>query len=155
LQKVKAIRARKREVPRMGSFRSHRHIAAPADRLWALIGDSLAVPTWFSSIAECAVEGDVRTCKLVRGGEVRERIVTQDNELRRFQYSIIAGIPVSSHLGTIDVLAIDPGSSIVVYSTEVQPDAVGAHIGSAVERALDKLVQLFESDAQGRGGTTS
>jgi hypothetical protein len=130
----------------MVSLRSHRQIAAPAARVWAVVGDSEAIPTWFHSIAECTIAADVRTCRLARGGVVRERIVTHDDLLRRFQYSIVEGIPVTSHLGTIDVLPIGTGASLVVYSTDAQPDAVGSQIGVAVERALDDLVSLFEDD---------
>jgi uncharacterized membrane protein len=130
----------------MVSLRSHRKIAAPVDRIWSFVGDSEALPTWFRSIASCAVSGDLRVCQLARGGEVRERIVTRDEQLRRFQYSITEGIPVTSHLGSIDVLDVGPGASVVVYSTDAEPDTVGAQIGAAVERALDDLVALFETD---------
>jgi uncharacterized membrane protein len=131
------------------SLRSHREVEASADRVWALVSDPEALPTWFHSIATCTVAEDVRSCALVRGGEVRERIVTQDDELMRFQYSIIEGIPVTSHLGTIDVIGLSPTTSLVVYSTDAEPPAVGTQIGTAVEQALDDLVLVFDAGSRG------
>jgi carbon monoxide dehydrogenase subunit G len=129
----------------MASTRSHRQIEAPADEVWRLIRDPDSLPSWFQSIAACVVAGDVRTCTLVRGGEVRERIVTCDDELRRFQYTITDGMPVTDHLATIDVIAVGAGSSIVIYSTEVSPDRLGAQIGSSVDAALSDLQSLAEA----------
>jgi hypothetical protein len=133
----------------MASTRSHRQIEAPAGEVWSLIRDPNSLPSWFKSIAECVVADTLRTCTLVRGGEVRERIVTCDDELRRFQYTITDGIPVTSHLATIDVIALGARSSIVIYSTDVLPDALGAQIGPSVDAALSDLKSLAETGATG------
>ncbi|MCW2830449.1 MAG: hypothetical protein JWP31_1141 [Aeromicrobium sp.] len=130
----------------MASRRSFRQISAPAPSAWRLVTDPDALPSWFTSVESCIVDGDTRVCQLARGGEVRERIVTSDDDLRRFQYSIAEGIPVSSHLATIDVLDLDGSSCVVVYGTDVTPDAAGAHIDRAVEQALDDMKAVLERD---------
>ena len=84
----------------------------------------------------CVLDGDV---------PLDEEIVTNDGELRRFQYRIVGGgVPVTSHLGTVDVIDQD-GSSLVVYSTEVTPDEVAGTLGPAIEDGLRGLKSYCES----------
>jgi hypothetical protein len=49
---------------------------------------------------------------------------------------------VTHHRATVDVIALGAGSSVIVYSTEVQPAEVGDHIGSSVDSAMDDLRSL-------------
>jgi uncharacterized protein YndB with AHSA1/START domain len=126
------------------SLRSHRRIGVPADRAWAVLREPTGVADWFPSIAECTVDGDIRTCWLSRGGSVRERVVTVDDELRRFQYSILEGLPVTTHLATVDVLEVAPGECLVVYSTEATPDSTAGGLGRAVESGVDALKSYLE-----------
>jgi hypothetical protein len=137
----------------MVSRRSHRRIEVPADRAWALLSDSALVPTWFQSIKGCVVTGDRRVCRLAGGATVTEQILTCDDELRRFQYSIAEGIPVDTHRATIDVIALDEGVCVVVYSTDVTPDRFGAPMGDAVEEALDAVKALLEEREAFVGGS--
>ena len=62
-----------------------------------------------------------------------------------FQYRIVGGgVPVESHLGTVDV-AEDDGASFVLYSTEVSPDEVADTLGPAIEDGLRGLKSCCES----------
>ncbi|MFF8882800.1 SRPBCC family protein [Streptomyces flaveolus] len=44
-----------------------------------------------------------------------------------------------NHLGTVDVLEIDEGRSMVVYSTEIEPDGLASAFGPAISEAMQGL----------------
>ena len=79
---------------------------------------------------------------------ITEEIVTVDDDLRRFQYSITEmPIPVEYHLSTIDVLE-DGDGTLIVYGVDVQPDMLEGHPrphdrrrGRGDEEALRGLTQ--------------
>jgi uncharacterized membrane protein len=128
----------------MTSLRSTVTIEASADDVWAVVASSDELPSWFASVDSCSVEGDMRLCTLKRGGRVLERVVNVDDALRRFQYSVVEGLPVSNHLGTIDVIETGARQCLVVYSTEAEPDPVAVGISQAVAGALADLKVLVE-----------
>jgi hypothetical protein len=87
----------------------------------------------------------VRSVTTSRGATVDEEVVTNDQDLRRFQYRIVPGVvPVESHLGTIDVIEHGP-ESIVVYSTEVTPDSFGSTMQATIAAATKALKEHLET----------
>ena len=129
----------------MATLRTHLTIDRSADEVLAVVSDAANISAWFPAVLTSATDGDKRHCE--REGEISldEEIVTSDAELRRFQYRIVGGaVPVSSHLGTVDVLD-QGGSSLVIYSTEVTPDEVAAALGPAIEDGLRGLKDYCES----------
>ncbi|MGB3230952.1 MAG: SRPBCC family protein [Mycobacterium sp.] len=100
---------------------------------------------WFPSVQTSEAAGGERHCVLAGGAPLDEEIVTSDDELCRFQYRIVGGgLPVAFHLGTIDVL--DQGDrSLVIYSTEIDPDEVAGTLGPAIEDGLRGLKMYCES----------
>ena len=98
-------------------------------------------------IQSSSVDSGKRHCDLDGDIPLDEEIVTNDAEMRRFQYRIVGGgVPVSSHLGTVDVLD-QGGSSLVIYSTEVTPDEVADTLGPAIEDGLRGLKTYCESQS--------
>jgi hypothetical protein len=66
--------------------------------------------------------------------------------LRRFQYRIVGGgVTADSHLGAIDVLALDDGRSLVVYSTEITPDELAGTMGPAIEGGVRGLKEYCKT----------
>ena len=128
----------------MASLRSHTRIARPADEVWKVVSDVAGIAAWFPGIEEATVVNGVRTCTIAGGITLVEDVVTVDDELRRFQYRITDGMPVESHLGTVDVIE-DGDGSFVVYSTEVTPDSLAGLMGPAVEGGVQGLKALLES----------
>lgn len=126
----------------MGSVRRHAILAASASDVWAFIGRPEALHEWFPT-ASTRVEGDKRWVTLPSGIVFEEQIVLVDNDLRRFQYSIIGNPLVTQHLGTIDVIAITDASCIVVYSTNIEPEVLGLAIGAAAGDGLRMLQEKF------------
>jgi len=126
----------------VGSVRRHAILAASAADVWAFIGRPEALHEWFPTTST-RVEGDKRWVTLPSGIVFEEQIVLVDNDLRRFQYSIIGNPLVTQHLGTIDVIAITEASCIVVYSTNIEPEVLGLAIGAAAGDGLRTLQEKF------------
>jgi uncharacterized protein YndB with AHSA1/START domain len=128
----------------MATLRATTRIDRPAADVWAAVSDAGGWSAWFPG-GSFAVEGSVRTLTLGPGIEIVEDIVTNDDELRRFQYSVSAApFPVASHLGTVDVLDVD-GSALVVYSTEIEPAELAAVLGPGIEAGVAGLKAFCES----------
>ncbi len=120
---------------RRGSARRQVLIDVPADQVWALVSRPELIHLWFPGMVACQVDGDQRMITLASGIPLMETIINNDPIQRRFQYRLNGGI-FSEHLGTIDVHEIDPGRSLVVYSSDVSPAAMSLVLGGATQGAL-------------------
>ena len=72
-----------------------------------------------------------------------EEILVNDAVQRRFQYRLTAPL-FKYHRGTIDVLDLDDGSCLVVYSTDADPRAMALVIAGGTASALDELKRQME-----------
>lgn len=129
----------------MGTVRRHVFIAASAERVWELVGSPERLHEWFPVVAS-DVEGSTRWVALASGLRFEEEIVTLDHDLRRFQYRIINNPIIKSHLGTVDVIPDGPRRCVVVYSTDLDPEAMALMIGGAAGDGLERLRRTFEGD---------
>jgi hypothetical protein len=139
----------------MGTVRRHIFIDAPAEEVWALVGDPARLNEWFP-ITECEVSRDdgaadlpptKRWITLASGLRFEEQIVTLDHDLRRFQYSIINNPIIKSHLGTVDVIADGNSRCIVIYATDLDPEVMALVIAGAAGEGLKMLKNTFSSDS--------
>ena len=130
----------------LGSIRHEIRIRRPADEVWALVGDPTRLPEWFPGIDACTVEGTTRVITLGSGLPMPEEILVVDPVQRRFQYRITAPM-FRHHRGTIDVIDLGDGTSLVVYSTEADPRTMALTIGGGTAGALDELHRLLEPAA--------
>ena len=131
----------------MATLRTHLTIDRSADDVWSVVSDAGNISDWFPMIQSSSVDSGKRHCDLDGDIPLDEEIVTNDAEMRRFQYRIVGGgVPVSSHLGTVDVLD-QGGASLVIYSTEVTPDEVADTLGPAIEDGLRGLKTYCESQS--------
>lgn len=130
----------------MASLRTHTRIARPADEVWKVVSDPAGISAWFPGIEQATAGDGTRSCTLRGGVQLEEDIVTVDDDLRRFQYRITAGMPVEQHLGTVDVLE-DGDGALVVYSTEIRPDALADVMGPSIERGVQGLKKHLEGSA--------
>ncbi len=129
----------------MGSVRRHVHINRDPETVWALVGDLARQHEWFP-LQSCRVEGKKRWITSASGLTFEEDIVTHDHSLRRFQYRIVGNPGITAHLGTCDVIDDGHGGSTVVYSTDMDPEALALVIAGAAGEGLDKLKRLMESN---------
>jgi Polyketide cyclase / dehydrase and lipid transport len=132
----------------LGSARFHIRIKKPAATVWELAGDPTRLHEWFPGITSCEVEGTTRIITLGSGLPMPEEILVKDDDLRRFQYKITAAM-FAFHRGSIDVIDLDDGTCLVVYTTEADPRTMAMTIGGATGGALDELQRLMELDTSG------
>ncbi len=125
----------------MASVRFERRIGAPADRVWALVGDPARIVEWFPGVLEARVEGDRRTLRLATGVEMVERILANDSRTRHFAYRLETDL-VRVHLGTIDVFELGPNDTLCVYATTAEPDTMALVIGGATDEALETIARV-------------
>jgi carbon monoxide dehydrogenase subunit G len=126
------------------SVRRERVIEVPAERAWELVGRPDLLHLWFPGIDSCVVDGDTRTITLGSGVSLPETILTNDPLQRRFQYRIAGGL-FAEHLGTIDVVALDDGRCLVIYSSDADPATMAVVLGGATGGALDELARQLEA----------
>lgn len=128
----------------MATFRVHTRVPTPPDEVWAVLRDVDTIPQWFPGVDKATFDGTHRSLELSDGGRITARVVTSDDELRRFQYSFVEGLPppITFHLGTLDVIE-DGTGSLVVYSQQVEPDALGEIVGPAVAGGIEGIRAYF------------
>lgn len=104
----------------MATMRREIWIDRPADDVWAVVGDPLAVTTWFPGTTGVEMDGDVRTITLASGLPLIARIAVWPH-LRRFQYRLQGALPVEEHLTSIDVIPVPAAATVPV----LEPDGDG------------------------------
>jgi carbon monoxide dehydrogenase subunit G len=112
-----------------------------ADDAWAAVGDFAGVDTIFPDLESLEIEGDDRILGMF-GMKIRERLVSRDDATRTLVYSIVDGVPVDSHQGTITVEETPTGSK-VTWAYEVTPDEMGDIMGGTYAGALEQLKKHF------------
>lgn len=126
----------------MPSLRSHIVIDANPDAVWKVVSDTANIADWFPAMSKSSGDSSRRTVVLQDGSTLEEEVVTTDPALRRFQYRVVGGdLPVEHHLGTVDVIELEPGRSIVVYSTEIEPQSIAEAFDAAISEAVGTLPQ--------------
>ena len=128
----------------MATIRETIHIDASPDTVWAGVRDPLAVTNFFDALDSCEMVGNARKIKM---GDITivEEIVTVDDDLRRFQYSITEmPIPVEFHLATIDVLE-DGDGTLIVYGADVRPDMLKDILAPTISGAAAAMKKHFEA----------
>jgi hypothetical protein len=125
-----------------GSVRHQTRLVCSPDRVWQLVGDPARLAEWFPGITSCTVDGTQRTVTTGSGLAMPEQILTVDDALRRMQYRITAPL-FRQHLGTIDVLDLADGTTLVVYGTDAEPAVLALVIGGAARAGLARLPELL------------
>lgn len=126
-----------------GTIRHEIRIRRPAADVWALAGDPTKLHHWFPGIVDCTVDGTTRIITTGTGIPMPEEILVCDNTQRRFQYRLTAAF-IQHHRGTIDVIDLDDGTCLVVYSTECDPRTMALVIGGGTAGALTELKRQME-----------
>ncbi|MFJ9387659.1 SRPBCC family protein [Nocardioides sp. NPDC101246] len=124
----------------MPSIRSHAVLDHDAATVWATVREVGAVSDWFPAITHSEATDAGRDVTLADGTRLIEETVTLDDALRRYQYRITGGDLVpESHLGTIDVVDLGEGRTVLVYGSDVEPVEVAAAFDGAISEAVAAL----------------
>jgi uncharacterized protein YndB with AHSA1/START domain len=118
-------------------------IAAPADDVWAVVGDPTRLAEWFPGVVSCTVDGTTRVVTTGSGLPMPEELLTVDRLQRRFQYRITTPL-FREHLATVDVHDLGDGTSLVVYGTDADPATMALVLAGAAGNALRHLRSMME-----------
>jgi Polyketide cyclase / dehydrase and lipid transport len=129
------------------TLRSDVRVQQDPDHVWAFLTIVEKIPEWLPAVQEAYFDGVHRHLR-TPGGDVKALVVTKDDDLRRFQYRIVEGLPTAPeyHLGTIDVMADGEGSR-VIYSQEILPDSLSPILAGVVNAAMEGIGRYFAAEA--------
>ncbi len=116
-------------------------IAAAPDEVWKKVGDFAGARDFFPGIETFRMEGDDRVIGMF-GMEIRERLLSRDEERRVLTYSVVGGVPIDSHTATISVEPEGAGSK-VIWAYDVTPDEMAPIFGDTYKGALAALENSF------------
>jgi len=124
----------------MATIYKELRLDVPPDELWRDLRDFGNPGTLFPSlIATTELADGQRVCTLADGSEVRERLVTIDDERRRLVYYVAAGpLPLTHHNSSMQLLD-DNGGSCFVWITEVLPDEAASALDGVFDAFLQEL----------------
>jgi carbon monoxide dehydrogenase subunit G len=112
-------------------------VAAAPEAAWKVVGDFGGLGDFFPGIESFRLEGDDRIIGMF-GMEIRERLLSRDEDARTISYSVVEGVPIDSHKATITVEPDGEGSK-VTWAYEVTPDEMAPIFGDTYKAALAQL----------------
>jgi carbon monoxide dehydrogenase subunit G len=112
-------------------------VAAAPDAAWKIVGDFGGLAEFFPGIESFRLEGEDRIIGMF-GMEIRERLLSRDEDARTITYSVIEGVPIDSHMATITVEPDGEGSK-VTWAYDVTPDEMAPIFGDTYKAALAQL----------------
>ncbi len=119
-------------------------LAYPAHAVWEIISD-ITRSDWVPSVENITESGGVRSFSMDGIGEIQERILVNDSENMRLQYSAITTPnPIDHHLATIK-LAEKDGKCSFTWTTEIAPEQVAPAVERGMKISLDGLKQILSN----------
>jgi carbon monoxide dehydrogenase subunit G len=116
-------------------------IAADPSAVWAVVGDFGAIGEMIPGLESFRLEGDDRVIGMF-GMEIRERLISRDDDGRALTYSIVDGVPIESHRATVSVAPAGDGSK-VTWAFDVTPDEMAPILADTYGQALGVLATKF------------
>ena len=147
----------------MASFTLVREVAAPPETIFEVLVDHRA----YSSItrlrkSELEREGDpspngagaIRVLSAL-GPPLREEVLTYE-EPSRFSYTLLSGLPVRDHVGTVELTPSDGGTTMV-YAVRTMPTVplVGGVVVGAVKLGVKQLIDGVSAEAERRAAASN
>ena len=113
------------------------------DELWAILGAPARVD-WVPGVASCTFDGEVRSLNLPGAGEIKERILTHDNDARIMEYSCFESPgPLESHWAKMEITPTDYGSRLQ-WQVYVKPNVIESFIKGNMEGCIARLEEMLQ-----------
>lgn len=110
----------------------------PSSKLWAIVGTPDRVD-WVPGVMDCEFDGEVRSLTLPGAGQIKERILSRNNQEMTIQYSCFESpVPLQKHLASIQILETDEGCELQ-WRTEVEPVAFEPFIEESMDGAIKQI----------------
>lgn len=147
----------------MASFTLTRKIAAPAEIVFEVLTDhrryAELTPLRRSELereGEPAPNGVGAIRKLTAvGPPMREEVIAYEAP-RRFSYTVLSGLPVRDHVGTVE-LADTGGGTKMVYAVRSQPTipVVGGVAIAVIKQAIKGLIDGVATESERRASSVT
>lgn len=142
----------------MASFTLTREIEAPAETVFEVLTDhrrySELTPLRRSELEREGSPnpngmGAIRRLTAV-GPPMREEVIAYESP-RRFSYTVLSGLPVRDHVGTVE-LSEEGGRTKMVYAVRTHPTVpvVGFAVVAAVKQAIKGLIDGVAKESERR-----
>lgn len=114
--------------------------------MWTVIGDLGGISKWLPFLTESRLEDSrTRVCQAGEQGELREKILSRDDDARRYEYTITsAPMPIDDILATIQVLPHERGAR-VIWHTSVEPEGLVEMFKPIYAQGLSNLKAQLEA----------
>ncbi len=142
----------------MASFTFTREIAAPAETVFEVLTDHRGY-TELTPLRKAELEregeptpngvGAIRKLTAV-GPPMREEVIAFEAP-SRFSYTVLSGLPVRDHVGTVELSAEGTGTKMV-YAVRTHPTlpVVGFAVVAAIKRAIKGLIDGVANESERR-----
>ena len=142
----------------MASFTFTREIAAPAETVFEVLTDHRRY-TELTPLRKAELEregtpapngvGAIRKLTAV-GPPMREEVIAFEAP-SRFSYTVLSGLPVRDHVGTVELSSNGNGTKMV-YAVRTHPTLplVGFAVVAAIKRAIGGLIDGVASESERR-----
>ena len=147
----------------MASFTFNREIAAPPETVFEVLTDHRGyaeLTPLRKSVLEREGEptpngvGAIRKLTAV-GPALREEVIAYEAP-NRFSYTLLSGLPVRDHVGTVE-LTPNGGGTKMVYAVKTQPTVpvVGAVVIAAVKQGVKGLIGGVVAESERRASAAN
>lgn len=145
----------------MASFSFHRSVAAPPEIVFEVLTDHRRYAE-ITPLRKSELEregepapngvGAIRVLRAV-GPPLREEVIGYEPS-RRFSYTLLSGIPVRDHVGTVELTPEGSGTQIV-YTVRTMPTLplVGAAVVAAVRLGVKQLLNGVAAESERRAAS--
>ena len=125
----------------MATIRKTFEVPAAAAAVWEAVRDFGGLTRLAPGfVAACAVEegGAVRRVRFGNGMEVRERLVTLDDGVRRLAYTVEGG-RTTHYNGVVEVRELGPGRCRFEWTVDLLPDTLAAPIAQMMAQGSEAM----------------
>ena len=114
-----------------------------AKELWNILSD-VSRCDWVPSVEKIWIEGDCRVFEMGGMGVIKEKIILNDDNNMRLQYSAIeTATPINHHLASMCVSEIDEETCNFSWVTEIDPEIFADAIHHGMMISIDGIKKVY------------
>jgi hypothetical protein len=131
----------------VATIRKEIELNVPAERVWDKIADTSNISKLVGFVETSRQQGDARVCTLQGGGELTEKIVSVDHDLKRVMYSITESpLNMDFHSASMEVIGAEGGNATrLLWTVDLLPseavDAMAPMLDSACADMVGTLTE--------------
>jgi len=116
-----------------------------AEKLWGILSD-VSRCDWVPSVDKIRLEEDCRIFEMEGMGTVKEKILLNDDDEMKLQYSAIeTRTPIKHHLATMQISAIDKNSCNFSWETEIDPEIFADAIHHGMLISIEGIKNIIKT----------